>query len=127
MIEREQCNCDPAACFDPKHQAFWMPENWPGGLAPVEQRIERRPNGDFVVSTYAWFYLKTDWPDAWPIALKRGELGHNISHSTCDAGGIAEALDWQRRNAEAERNLHVHGGLGLATEALLETYEAGHR
>lgn len=28
------CECEAGRCLDPKHNAFWEPENWPGGQAP---------------------------------------------------------------------------------------------
>lgn len=29
------CDCTGEGCSNPKHHDFWMPENWPGGRAPV--------------------------------------------------------------------------------------------
>jgi hypothetical protein len=117
MKPRDDCNCDPAACFDPAHEKFWMPANWPLGRAPVRLEFDKL-GGVHVTATVV---LSRDWPDAW-IPGHRGDLRE--VWSSC--GGRAQP--WQieelLRDVRQQRDLEVFGGLGAATEALLDYYEA---
>jgi len=36
------CDCTGEGCSNPKHHDFWMPENWPGGRAPVRWKYHDR-------------------------------------------------------------------------------------
>ena len=116
MIEREKCQCPDDACFDPAHEKFWMPSNWPMGRAPV--RIDLGERDCTVTATVV---LQRDWPNAW-IRGYRGDV--RDVWSSCGGRPSHWQLESMVREVEQERDIEVFGGLGMATEALLECLEA---
>lgn len=52
------CGCAEGHCLDPKHHAFWEPENWPGGQAPcrweyTDREYERVEDDELVAQAVA--------------------------------------------------------------------------
>lgn len=61
-------------CHDPDHSHFWMPANWPGGVAPVRWQT-RTPERDWV-SVGTWVKLasgEVEWWRHWHFGSGTGD------------------------------------------------------
>lgn len=97
------CDCETDGCSNPGHHDFWMPENWPGGRAPVRWTYHDRSADREAGNQYA-----------------SDSMGVEVWVPDCCVDPEGGALWWASRGAPTTAPQRIACWLGMEAELLVE-------